>query len=249
MSDQTGDPSDELERLPQRPKRRPRGRKRGRPTKLTPEIQAQIANYLKAGCYVETAAAAAGIDKATLLRWLKNGARSCGAQRKFRDAVTKALADAELTDLLLITRAAKKGAWQAAAWKRERSNPARWGRRQQAVSDVLDATDKPSADGAANDDPAATCGAIAASALRTGDLPMAMAAAERAAHLRGLFPTDRASLARVGLDDATRDAVESRGEAIMAALKQVTDAGGPQAVLAAGDETGPAEEDGADPEP
>ena len=47
----------------------------GRPTKLTPEVQTTIVNALAAGVYLETAASAAGINRATLNRWLKEGNR------------------------------------------------------------------------------------------------------------------------------------------------------------------------------
>lgn len=42
--------------------------KPGRKTKLTPERQTKILNAIRAGAYVETAAAAAGINKVTLYR-------------------------------------------------------------------------------------------------------------------------------------------------------------------------------------
>ena len=40
------------------------------------------------------------------------------------------MADSQLADLALITQAAQKGSWQAAAWKLERRNPAKWGRQR-----------------------------------------------------------------------------------------------------------------------
>lgn len=120
--------------------------------KLTPEVQATIVNYVRAGAYIETAAAAAGISKDSFYRWMRRGAREKQRVEKilaedetatfdevvneeerryveFVDAVEKALAEAELRDLLVIGQAAKAGAWQAAAWRLERKFPERWGRR------------------------------------------------------------------------------------------------------------------------
>lgn len=102
----------------------------GRPTKLTPAIANEILKAVRAGAYIETAAAHAGIDKTTLYLWLKNGARDesgTSEQAKFSNALKKALADAELSDLAIIGRAAMKGAWQASAWRLERKFPDRYG--------------------------------------------------------------------------------------------------------------------------
>lgn len=46
----------------------------GRPSKMTPDLQAQIIDALLDGAYLETAAAAVGIDDTTLYRWMKRGA-------------------------------------------------------------------------------------------------------------------------------------------------------------------------------
>jgi hypothetical protein len=109
---------------------------KGRPPKLTQELQDQIVQYIKVGAYIETAAAACGLNKSTFYDWLKRGAR---AQQKgewpeeeqkyvdFSNAIEKATADAELRDVGLIARAAQT-TWQAAAWRLERKFPHRWGR-------------------------------------------------------------------------------------------------------------------------
>lgn len=105
-------------------------RPRGRPTKLNPEMQAKICDALRAGNYLETAAAFAGIDKTTLFDWLRRGARnSSGIHHEFSRAVEKAMADAETRDVALIAKAAAEGVWQASAWRLERKYPSRWGRR------------------------------------------------------------------------------------------------------------------------
>jgi len=117
--------------------------KRGRPTKLDERTQEKIISAIKAGNYIETAAAYAGISKNTLYEWLKRGEREKQRVEKsnkakikkseeiyviFTDAVEKALAEAEMRDVLIIGKAAEKE-WQAAAWRLERKFPDRWGRK------------------------------------------------------------------------------------------------------------------------
>jgi transposase len=109
----------------------------GRPTKLTPALQQKICDAVRAGNYLETAAAFAGIDKTTFHRWMRRGARgSRGVYRDFSQAVEKALADAETRDVALIAKAAADGAWQASAWRLERKFPDRWGRRERHEIDA-----------------------------------------------------------------------------------------------------------------
>lgn len=101
----------------------------GRPTKLTQEVHDKIVTAIRAGNYIETAAAYGGIAKQTLYDWLKRGEADPGsAYGKFLDAVERAKADAEVRDLYLIDQAAQDGSWQAAAWKLERKFPQKWGR-------------------------------------------------------------------------------------------------------------------------
>jgi transposase len=102
----------------------------GRPAKLTPELQNKICDAIRAGNYLETAAAFAGIGKSTFYDWLRRGQRvSKGIYHDFSEAVEKALADSEARDVALIAKAAADGQWQAAAWRLERKFPDRWGRR------------------------------------------------------------------------------------------------------------------------
>lgn len=101
--------------------------KPGRKTRLTPERQAKIVNAIRAGAYIETAAAAAGINKTSLYAWLKKGERYPGTIfSAFADAVNEALAQAEMRDVLAISKAAGED-WRAAAWRLERKFPGRWG--------------------------------------------------------------------------------------------------------------------------
>lgn len=120
-----------------------------RPIKLTPDVQQKIVEAIKMGNYIETAAAYAGISKNTLYDWMKRGAREkeriTGTNRKpkageapfvqFSDAIEKAMADAEVRDVLIIANAAKEN-WQAAAWRLERKYPDRWGRKDKVHAEV-----------------------------------------------------------------------------------------------------------------
>jgi transposase len=109
----------------------------GRPTKLTAELQAKVCDAIRAGNYLETAAAFAGIRKATFHNWLRRGARQTqGIYHAFSEAVEKALADSEARDVALIAKAAADGQWQAAAWRLERKFPERWGRRDRHQVDA-----------------------------------------------------------------------------------------------------------------
>ena len=108
----------------------PAKNKTGRPSKLTADIQNKIIEAIRAGAYVETAAAYAGINKSTFYDWLKKGARGLDpAFVEFSNAIERALASSEMRDIVTITKAADVH-WQAAAWRLERKHPNRWGRRQ-----------------------------------------------------------------------------------------------------------------------
>lgn len=123
----------------------------GRPSKINPKIQAKICDAIRAGNYIETAAAHAGIHKSTLYDWMKRGAREkdrvekAGGRAKvkkaeadfvaFSDAVEKALADAEVRDVMIIANAATTD-WKAAAWRLERKFPDKWGRKEKVQAQV-----------------------------------------------------------------------------------------------------------------
>lgn len=96
------------------------------PNKLTPEVRARVLQAIRTGCYVETAAAYAGISKQTLFNWLREGARGDPRAVEFHREFTEALARAELKELAIISKAAEKS-WPAAAWILERRFPKRWG--------------------------------------------------------------------------------------------------------------------------
>lgn len=123
---------------------------RGRPTKLTKEVEEKIIRAIRAGNYIETAAAFAGISKDTLYNWLKRGARE--SQRlegspnakprkkeliylEFSDAVSRAMAEAEVRDVQNISIAGEQGDWRASAWRLERRHPERWGKKEKLEAD------------------------------------------------------------------------------------------------------------------
>jgi len=123
---------------------------RGRPTKLTYELIEQIADLVRNGNYIETASAVAGINKNSLYRWLKRGAREEERLAKnpklkgkieekiyvdFSNAVKKAMAESEADDLENIKKASRED-WKASAWRLERRFPNRWGRKEKVDIDA-----------------------------------------------------------------------------------------------------------------
>jgi transposase-like protein len=77
------------------PARRKRG---GRPTKLTVEVHDKIVAAVRAGNYVETAAAYAGVHPTTVFRWLREAEEpgASRAVREFRYALDSARAESEV---------------------------------------------------------------------------------------------------------------------------------------------------------
>lgn len=113
----------------------------GRRPLLNPTTQERIVTAVRAGSYLDDAAALAGIGRPTLFEWLAKG-REAQAKadrnetltdrdrlyRDFTDAVETARAEAQLRNIAIIQKAANEGTWQAAAWFLERTNPRKWGR-------------------------------------------------------------------------------------------------------------------------
>lgn len=101
---------------------------------FTPEARQAICDVVRAGNYIETAAAFAGIHKDTLYEWLKRGRGDILEEREtdhaqFVHDLEQALAQGEVRDLAIIGKAAEK-VWQAAAWRLERRMPDKYGKRQ-----------------------------------------------------------------------------------------------------------------------
>jgi len=84
---------------------------------------------------METAAAFAGITRATLYNWIRQGQRDQDESKittlaaHFLNTIKRAQAEGEMVDLAVIGKAALAGQWQAAAWRLERKHPEKWGRR------------------------------------------------------------------------------------------------------------------------
>lgn len=107
-------------------------------SKFTAEAATQVLDAIRAGNYMETAAAYAGVHKDTFYEWLKNGrtaqqktGRLTALETRFAEFaadVEQALAQAEVRDVAIIGKAAQTQ-WQAAAWRLERRMPDRYGRR------------------------------------------------------------------------------------------------------------------------
>ncbi len=95
-----------------------------RPTKLTAQVQTQILLALKAGAYLNVAAASAGVSEATVHRWMRDGR---APYRAFRSAVEVAIAQGEIHLLGLLVQSAATN--PGTAFKvLERRHPERWGR-------------------------------------------------------------------------------------------------------------------------
>ena len=118
----------------------------GRNTKLTEELIDRICEALRAGNYIETACAFAGIAPATYYRWVAESEQDDASELlvEFREAVKRARADAEVRNVALIQKAAQDpNKWQASAWWLERSFPARWGRQQKITQEITGANGGP----------------------------------------------------------------------------------------------------------
>ena len=102
----------------------------GRPTKLTPEVQKTICDLIANGNTRECAAGCAGVDPATLYRWMADP-ENC----EFREAIEKADAQAEARHVMVIVKAAQAGTWQAAARWLEARRAKDWQRRERVEHD------------------------------------------------------------------------------------------------------------------
>jgi hypothetical protein len=107
---------------------KPKNDGRGGP-KLTPQLQVEISELLKLGCYIETACAMAGISRSTYYNWIDK-AKTSNRRNKytlFMDAVTHAQAcdEARLVGMINVHC---KDKWRASAWMLERRFTNNWGK-------------------------------------------------------------------------------------------------------------------------
>ncbi len=99
----------------------------GAPTKLTPERQAKILEYIRQGNYIHTACQAAGITDQTFRNWRQRAEDGEQPYSDFFEAVKRAEAEAEPGMVGSLTRHGSDN-WVAAATFLERKYPTRWGR-------------------------------------------------------------------------------------------------------------------------
>jgi hypothetical protein len=110
----------------------------GRPSKFTGLVKVAILESVRNGAPRGVAAAAAGIAGFTLRRWLAEGKRQKrGAFRAFLCDLKKAEAEAVIERVKVITAAADRGNWQAAAWWLERRYPKEWAVDRHKIKDLL----------------------------------------------------------------------------------------------------------------
>jgi transposase len=121
----------------------------GQRSKLTPAYTDKIIEALRAGNYIETACAYAGINTTTYHRWIQEADQGVSLndtmlseedltkRREFRDSCARARAEAEVRNVTLIQKAAGETKnWSAAGWWLERSFPDRWGRQTKVVQEI-----------------------------------------------------------------------------------------------------------------
>lgn len=92
-----------------------------------------MVRMLEKGAYLTHAAAAVGVDRRTVYRWLEQGATDQAARRdtieaRFADGVARARARGCVAMVEVINRAADRD-WRAAAWMLERTEPGMFGQR------------------------------------------------------------------------------------------------------------------------
>jgi len=104
---------------------------RGRPSKLTPAVQASICAAVRAGNFLEVAAEAAGVSRATVFEWIARGEGRDAQRRRdrvyadFADAIRQANAEAEIRAVTAWTEQARHD-WRATAAFLARRWPERW---------------------------------------------------------------------------------------------------------------------------
>ena len=103
-------------------------RGRGRPTKLTPDIIADIHKLIQVLPFETSIAAYLRIDPRTFYNWRKRGEHeTSGLYHDFFLTVAQAKATLEITLLTAIRRGDRD--WKAKAWIAERAFQEHWGRR------------------------------------------------------------------------------------------------------------------------
>ena len=103
----------------------------GRPSKLTPDSQAQIVKALRAGATRTDAAHSAGVDYTSFLNWMDAGQKAkSGKFFEFFHTVTVAESEVRISLANSIAIAGKTD-WRAAEAYLKRRDPLHWGDRVQ----------------------------------------------------------------------------------------------------------------------
>jgi hypothetical protein len=113
-------------------------RRIGRPTRLTPTLAAQLVAAVRETGWLRPAALRCGVNEATVREWVQQGNgehQTRPATRKyaaFAADIARAQGEWEARQLAVLDAAAAKKAeaWGAAAWKLERFDRERYGRRE-----------------------------------------------------------------------------------------------------------------------
>lgn len=98
----------------------------------------ELTRLLRAGAFLETAAAAIDVTSATLRNWLRYARKGDTRYQPVARAIQQALAEFETRTQECVTAAAEGGDWKAAAWLLEKRFPKRWGAMAQGGDDDLD---------------------------------------------------------------------------------------------------------------
>jgi hypothetical protein len=112
----------------------------GRPSKLTPELHAEMVILFKMGNFVETTCGTVGINKSTFYDWMKKGKNSNNPKnkyKKFQEAVDQAMAWSEARDVAIISKQSEHD-WRAAAFRLLRKHPDKWGKKKYEDFDLAD---------------------------------------------------------------------------------------------------------------
>jgi len=111
----------------------------GRPSKLTESRMEKLIEALRSGNYRIDSCRAAGIHYNTLLAWEKKGeSQKSGEYIEFLEALRIAEAEAVVSNVDVITKAAQGGDWRAAAWFLKHKYPNNWARLdKRAIEDML----------------------------------------------------------------------------------------------------------------
>lgn len=105
-----------------------RGDRPGRPPKLTQALITQIADVVRTGCYLDSAARYCGVSKASFHEWMKRGHdQQRGIYRQFLDALEQAQASADVRDHARLAKAGEKD-WRSIVEHLRLRNPARYAR-------------------------------------------------------------------------------------------------------------------------